>query len=79
LTIETPDDVCDPWELLRARSDSDGRIVLGDRDSCSIHEIVQVTLVEPQPIKGPGFERGLQDEDVATALEENKPPPGSAR
>jgi hypothetical protein len=75
LAFEPTDDDADPWELLRSRADDAGQISLGDRESCRIEEVVDVTVVEPQPVEGPGFERGLQDEDVATALGENYEPP----
>lgn len=75
LAFEPPGDEDDPWALLRSRADDHGRISLGDRESCTVDEVVDVTLVEPQPVEGPGFERGLQDEDVATALRENLEPP----
>lgn len=65
----------DPWELLRSRADPDGRIVLGDRDSCLIDEVLEVAVVEPERIEGPTWERGLRDEDVATALDEGYEPP----
>jgi hypothetical protein len=71
LAVESPDDVTDAWALLRGRADRNGRISLGDRESCAIEEVVDVKLVRPEPIEGPGFERGLRDEDVATALSEN--------
>lgn len=71
LAVDAKDDQSDPWELLRARADADGRITLGDRESCSLDEVVEVDLVRPAPVEGPGFERGLQDEDVSTALREN--------
>ena len=71
LAFEPTDDEADPWELLRRLADDEGRISLGDRESCGIDQIVEVTLVEPGMIEGPGWERGLQDEDVATAVEEN--------
>lgn len=77
LAVESRDDATDAWALLRARADDNGRIALGDRESCGIEEVVDVELVRPEPIEGPGFERGLQDEDVATALSENYEPPGS--
>jgi hypothetical protein len=71
LAVEPGDAETDAWALLRARADAHGRIALGDRESCRIDQIVEVELVQPEPIDGPGFERGLQDEDVSTALDEN--------
>ena len=75
LAVEHPGREVDPWQLLREKADSKGRIALGDRDSCRIEDIAEVTVVQPQPLEGPGFERGLQDESVATALDENYEPP----
>ena len=78
LSFEPEEDqvgVDDPWQLLRSRVDAAGRIVLGDRASCTIEEVLDVSVVEPEPVEGPGFERGLQDEDVATALDESFDPP----
>jgi hypothetical protein len=75
LAFEPTSEESDPWKLLRDRADSDGRISLGDRESFRIEDVVDVTLVEPEPIAGPTWERGLQDEDTATALEENYDPP----
>ncbi len=63
------------WDLLRSVADAEGRIRLGDRESCSIDEVVDVSIVEPKHREGPGWERGLQDEDAATALEEGYEPP----
>lgn len=73
LTQVDPDG--DPWELLKSSADANGRIRLGDRETCSLDEVVDVTFVEPRRVEGPGWERGLQDEDAATALEEGYEPP----
>jgi hypothetical protein len=67
----------DPWRLLKSRADAHGRISLGDRDSCALEDVLDVTLVDPVPIEGTTYERGLQDEDVAAAIEENYDPPPS--
>jgi hypothetical protein len=75
LAFQANDEEPDPLELLRARADGDGRISLGDRQWCRVEDVLEVTLVEPEPVEGPTFERGLQDEDVATALQENYDPP----
>jgi hypothetical protein len=32
--------------------------------------VLDVTVVEPERLEGPIWERGLQDEDIATALDE---------
>ena len=71
LAFEQTSKETDPWMLLRDLADPDGRIPLGDRESCSIEDVLEVTVVEPEPIEGTTWERGLQDEDVATTLEEN--------
>jgi hypothetical protein len=75
LAFESDDEDVDAWTMLRSRADGDGRIALGDRDSCRIEDVVEVSLVEPGPVEGPGWRRGLQDEDVATAVQENYEPP----
>ena len=71
LAVEADDAETDGWALLRARVDDNGRIRLGDRESCRIDDVVDVEVVRPGPVEGPGFEHGLQDEDVAAALDEN--------
>jgi hypothetical protein len=71
LAVEAPDSDVHPRDLLRAQADENGRISLGDRESRRLDEIIDVELVEHAGREGPTFERGLQDEDVATALEEN--------
>jgi hypothetical protein len=71
LAVEADEDQADAWALLRAQADVDGRIHLGDRETCSIDEVVDVELLRAAPLQGPEFERGLQDEDVSAALSEN--------
>ena len=71
LALEAPDEEADPWRLLNSRADRQGRISLGDRDSCAIEDVLELTLVDPKRIEGPTFEHSLQDKDVATALHEN--------
>lgn len=71
LAFESSDEVRDPWQALRDRADGDGRISLGDRESCLVDDVLDVSLVEPTQIEGPTWEGRLQDEDVATALDEN--------
>jgi hypothetical protein len=72
----TEDDAdADAWRLLKSRVDRHGRISLGDRDSCGIEDVLEVTLVDIERIEGTTFEHGLQDEDVAAALDENYDPP----
>jgi hypothetical protein len=75
LAFEPTAEPVDPWELLRSRAGPDGRITLGDRDSCAIDEVLEVDVVEPKRAEGPSWERGLQDEDAATALDESYEPP----
>ncbi len=71
LAFEAPGEELDPWRALRDLADDDGRISLGDRESCLVDDVLDVSLVEPTQIEGPTWARGLQDEDVATALDEN--------
>jgi hypothetical protein len=71
LALEAVGDEADPWRLLSSVADGHGRIRLGDRDSCPLDDVLDATLVEPERIEGPTFEHGLQDEDAATALDEN--------
>ena len=69
----------DPWRLLESQVDRHGRIRLGDRDSCGIEDVLEVTLIDLDPIEGTTFERGLQDEDVAAAIDENYEPPSRTK
>lgn len=76
LSFEVADDdatenALDAWRLLESRADPDGRISLGDRESCALDEVLEVTVVEPRPLEGPTWERGLRDEDASTAMDEN--------
>lgn len=75
LAFEPDDETTDPWEMLEARTDPAGRIVLGDREWCTIDEVLDVMVVEPERMEGPTWERGLRDEDVATQFDENYDPP----
>lgn len=75
LALESTDDDANPRELVAAHADDDGRIPLGDRDSCALEDIVEATFVGPKRLQGPTWEHGLQDEDVATALDEGYEPP----
>jgi hypothetical protein len=67
-----------PLEILR-RVSKDGRVALGDRESCSLDEIVDARFEPaPDPQRGPTWkeaEAPLRDEDVAAALRENYEPP----
>ena len=66
-----------PLEILR-RASKDGRIALGDRESCSLDAIVDAKLEPaPEPQSGPTWKQAgapLRDEDVAAALGENYEP-----
>jgi hypothetical protein len=70
---QSPDETA--REILQ-RVSKDGRIALGDRESCSLDSIVDATF-EPAPESqsGPPWkeadEKPLRDEDVAAALREN--------
>ena len=61
--------------MLNTTANREGKISLGDRESCRIEDVLDVIVVDPEPREGSTFEHGLQDEDVATALEENYDPP----
>jgi hypothetical protein len=74
LAVELEEDDGDPWTLLRALADSDGRIPLGDRESYPVERVVDVELIRPERVDGPRYERGLQDEDVSAAVSENYDP-----
>lgn len=86
LLAQELDDVPEqPYEIVK-RLSRDGRVPLGDRESCDLDEIERVELVPPpEPQVGPtwGREYGLpdgvqlRDEDVATALSEGNQEPKS--
>ena len=67
-----------PHEILE-RAAKDGRIALGDRESCSLDSIVDASFEPaPEPQAGPTWQEAdapLRDEDVAAALRENYEPP----
>ena len=71
-----------PFEILR-RVSKDGRIALGDRESCHLDSIIDAK-VEPaqEPQTGPTWDEAgppLRDEDVTAALRENyETRPGSS-
>jgi hypothetical protein len=73
--VESADDA--PLEILR-RASKDGRIALGDRESCSLDSIVDAKFEPaPEPQTGPTWKQAdapLRDEDVAAALSENYEP-----
>ena len=60
----------EPHEILQRTSD-DGRVALGDRESCSLESIVKVEIIHPEPREGPILEHGIHDEDVAAAMKGN--------
>jgi hypothetical protein len=66
-----------PLEILR-RVSKDGRVALGDRETCRLDEIVDAKLEPaPEPQRGPAWREAdvpLRDEDVAAALRENYEP-----
>ena len=80
------DDLPDtPFEIVQ-RISRDGRVPLGDRESCELGAIERIEVVPPpEPQRGPawGPENGLadgvrlRDEDVATALSEGNQEPKS--
>ena len=67
-----------PLEILR-RVSKDGRIALGDRESCPLDSIVDARFEPPpEPQTGPAWKEAdapLHDEDVAAALRESYEPP----
>jgi hypothetical protein len=73
--VESADEA--PLEILR-RASKDGRVALGDRESCSLESIVDATFEPaPEPQTGPTWKQAdapLRDEDVAAALSENYKP-----
>ena len=60
----------EPREILQRTSD-DGRVALGDRESCSLESIVRVEVINAEPREGPTLEHGIHDEDVAAAMKGN--------
>ena len=63
-----------PFEILK-RASKDGRVALGDRESCSLDSIIGAKLEPfPEPQTGPTWKQAgapLRDEDVAAALSED--------
>ena len=72
--LEADETSLEPREILE-RSSKDGRVALGDRESCSLESIVKVEVVHPKPSEGPTLAHGIRDEDVAAALKGNYEPP----
>jgi hypothetical protein len=64
----------EPFEILK-RASKDGRISLGDRESCSLDAILDARVEPaPEPQTGPTLKQAgapLRDEDVAAALSED--------
>jgi hypothetical protein len=73
--VESADEA--PLEILR-RASKDGRIALGDRESCSLDSVLDAKFEPaPEPQTGPTWKQAdapLRDEDVAAALSENYEP-----
>jgi hypothetical protein len=67
-----------PFELLN-RVSKEGRLPLGDRETCSVDEIIDARFEpSPAPQTAPSWNEAgqpLRDEDVAAALDENYDPP----
>ena len=57
-------------EILQ-RTSEDGRVALGDRESCSLESIVKVEVIHTEPREGPTLEHGIHDEDVAAVMKGN--------
>jgi hypothetical protein len=75
LSSEIEDVRGSPAEILESVSEN-GRIALGDRESLSLDQVLKAEREPPpEPQTGPSWGPGLQDEDVAAALEENFEPP----
>jgi hypothetical protein len=71
LAQEVADADIAPREILESVTTDDGRVPLGDRESCRLDEIVDAVVVVPEPQRGPTWtEAGapLRDEDVAAAM-----------
>ncbi len=68
--VEENTALLEPRAIL-ARTSKDGRVALGDRESCSLESIAHVELVQPEAREGPTLEHGIRDEDVAAALKGN--------
>ena len=70
--VESADEA--PFEILK-RASKDGRVALGDRESCSLDSIIDAKLEpSPEPQTGPTWKQAgapLRDEDVAAALSED--------
>jgi hypothetical protein len=71
-----------PLEILQ-RVSKDGRVALGDRETCRLDEIVEASFEPaPEPQRGPVWSEAdapLHDEDVAAALRESYEPPEQER
>ncbi len=63
-----------PFEILK-RASKDGRISLGDRETCPLDSIIDAKFEpDPEPEIGPTWDEAgvpLRDEDPAAALSEN--------
>lgn len=64
--VEEPPET--PEELLE-QLDREGQILLGDRESVPIKDVVKVEFAPAEPQAAPSWLRDLRDEDVASAME----------
>lgn len=71
--VDEPTAALEPREILE-RTSEEGRVALGDRESCSLESIVTVEVVHAEPREGPTLELGIRDEDVAAAMKGNYKP-----
>jgi len=71
LAVDPDQQDADPWAALRSLADGKGRVALGDHESCAIDDVLDVRFVPSRPAEGPGWRGKLQDEDAATAVDEN--------
>ena len=72
LAQEVDDPDTTPEQILESVTTDDGRVPLGDRESCRLDEIVNAVVVVPEPQRGPTWTEAdgapLRDEDVAGAM-----------
>jgi hypothetical protein len=73
LAQEVEDADTTPEQILESVTTDDGRVPLGDRESCRLEEIANAVVVLPEPQRGPTWTEAdgapLRDEDVASAME----------
>ena len=68
LSAEVEEPPGTPEELLE-QLDREGRIVLGDRESVPIKEVVKVEFAPAESQAAPSWLGDLRDEDVASAMD----------